>query len=312
MAHEHRKHVRFAVEFPAWLYADPASGGVLATALNLSLGGMKLRLPAPLAEGREVQLEFRPATAASSIAGTGLVRWCEASQGSFLAGVEFIGMDAASRAAIETLAAQHEERRRHPRKPLGFRVSVRAGSMDDLVAADGIDISLGGMQVTVRQPRAIGNRVAVEVVLRGGQVVFKADSVVRWCRVRGADRYSLGLEFRGLDEEAIRFIERLRHHRERAPLRAMPALPAEAFDDEDQDAGGQGLCPPIPRPSPGFDVAVAPAATGPAVGDDDLTSPAAVSAAPSPVTSAPPTRRRLLAAVLAVFRGRPGRHAGDS
>jgi hypothetical protein len=91
-----RRDGRFAVKFDVVAYAGVDGGSGRAVALNLSVRGMLLECPFPLATGDDLGLQFSlPSGASVSVKGK-VVR--EARAGQF--GIEFRGLDPAAQAAI--------------------------------------------------------------------------------------------------------------------------------------------------------------------------------------------------------------------
>jgi DNA-binding response OmpR family regulator len=85
-----RRHGRFLVRFAVQAYAGVAGGSGQAVALNLSVNGLLLECPFPLAVGDELSLELELADLAERVAVTGhVVR--EAGAGRF--GIEFRRLD---------------------------------------------------------------------------------------------------------------------------------------------------------------------------------------------------------------------------
>jgi hypothetical protein len=99
-----RRHQRYRVSLAARLSAD--GPWVPAHADNLSPGGARFSLDAPLLEGSPVEVDLRLPQGDAAVRVTGAVVWCnEHMDVGFQAGVSFGLLDAASRKRLDEFLA---------------------------------------------------------------------------------------------------------------------------------------------------------------------------------------------------------------
>jgi uncharacterized protein (TIGR02266 family) len=99
-----RRHQRYRVSLAARLNAD--GPWVTAHADNLSQGGARFSLDAPLLEGSPVKVDLRLAGGGEAIRASGTVIWCnEHMDVGFQAGVSFADFDTATRERLDQFLA---------------------------------------------------------------------------------------------------------------------------------------------------------------------------------------------------------------
>jgi|SRR5215469_5838520 len=101
---------------------------------------------------------------------------------------------------------KHEERRRHPRKPVEQRAVVhhRAETAPVTLYCTTVDISLEGLQLRIRQALAAGEPVELVVHMAGHAGAFHLRGETRWCTPAGLDKsYLLGVQLTGMEEPEL-------------------------------------------------------------------------------------------------------------
>jgi len=163
-----------------------------------------------------------------------------------------------------------EKRPREPRTPVGLRVKLSYGSVDEFVERFATNISRGGVFIRTRDPKPVGTQVNLELRLAGGELVVRARGVVRWIAeenlsARPPAAPGMGIQFLALDDASRLVIERIVTHRERrglAPGLASPAASAERPAVTPAPTRLAAPLPPDPVDAPG---ATPPVAAAPRV-----------------------------------------------
>jgi molecular chaperone DnaK len=147
------------------------------------------------------------------------------------------------------------DKRAGERTPVGLAVRLSYGTLDELVDRFAVNISRGGVFIRTREPKPVGTRLALELRLQGGEVVLRAQGVVRWIQAESATAQpptapGMGIQFTELDAEARALVERMVTLKERrgvAPGAATPApvAPRPAHTPRPTRAP----TPVIPRPA---------------------------------------------------------------
>jgi molecular chaperone DnaK len=128
-----------------------------------------------------------------------------------------------------------EGRPREPRTPIGLRVKLSYGSVDEFVERFATNLSRGGVFIRTRDPKPVGTQVDLELRLSQGDVVVRARGVVRWVAEedlasRPPAAPGMGIQFLALDEASRQVVERIVTHRESRGLAPGLASPAPVVE----------------------------------------------------------------------------------
>lgn len=97
----------------------------------------------------------------------------------------------------DSLKPQHSPKRRAPRVPTeGIHLLVDGGP------ARLVDLSEQGMRFAAARPFAPGD--ILHAALRAGSEEVRVEGSVKWCTADGADGHSVGVSFRGSNQQALR------------------------------------------------------------------------------------------------------------
>jgi len=109
---------------------------------------------------------------------------------------------------------------------LGYR------DVDTFVTRFAPNVTRGGVFISSKQPRAVGDTFRFEIALAGGPTVLSGQGKVTWIREfdPNAPRqpHGMGVQFLALDEEAFPILERLLAAREGARVRRRSAVPSRS------------------------------------------------------------------------------------
>jgi molecular chaperone DnaK len=146
------------------------------------------------------------------------------------------------------------ERPREPRTPVGLRVKLSYGSVDEFVERFATNISRGGVFIRTRDPKPVGTQVDLELRLSRGDLVVRARGVVRWISeenlaARPPVAPGMGIQFLALDEASRQVIERIVTHRESRGLAPGLASPAPVVDRPTTTPAPTRTAPMAPDPS---------------------------------------------------------------
>lgn len=130
---------------------------------NISSGGMMAEIFAPVAEGEDVDIEFK-----AGVAAAGIVRWVRDGR----AGIEF-----KQRIDVDAVLAPHRGRMapRSPRLDIDGMAAIEIG--DDEISLPVLDISQGGIKVAAHEELEPG----LDVVVNIDGLPLRASSV-RWVK----------------------------------------------------------------------------------------------------------------------------------
>ena len=115
--------------------------------------------------------------------------------------------------ASEPPSPNGEERRRHPRAPIGLQVDLRFDSVQHFLSAHAEDISESGMFIRGWEtspdgtPREVGQTLALRFDAGGERIVEGTARVVRVVRKAQGGEAGIGLQFIELDAQSRRLVE---------------------------------------------------------------------------------------------------------
>jgi molecular chaperone DnaK len=155
------------------------------------------------------------------------------------------------------------DKRRGERLPIGLRVRLSYGTLEEFVERFAVNISRGGVFIRTREPRAPGTALRLELLLAGGEPVLAAQGVVRW--IQEEDRTArpprapgMGVQFTALDDAARALVERMVALKEQRGLAPGVTGPAPVAPRPERTPAPTRE-PPTLTPAP--DVTVAPPQT---------------------------------------------------
>jgi molecular chaperone DnaK len=166
------------------------------------------------------------------------------------------------------VAGPHDKRR-GDRLPIGLRVRLSYGSVDEFAEKFAVNISRGGVFIRTRDPKEIGTSLRLELLLATGEVALRAEGVVRWVQAedpaaRPPKAPGMGVQFARLDEASRSLVERMVTLKERrgvAPGVASPAAVAPRPERTPPPTRAPDPETPALTPAPGLGSADAPALT---------------------------------------------------
>ena len=150
------------------------------------------------------------------------------------------------------------DRPREPRTPVGLRVKLSYGSVDEFAERFATNISRGGVFIRTREPKPVGTQVDLEIRLATGESVIRSRGVVRWVaeanpKARPPVAPGMGIQFLHLDENSRQLVERMVGAREQrgttaaaSPLESMAPPLAEPAAPSPERTAAPG--PPEPAP----------------------------------------------------------------
>ena len=171
------------------------------------------------------------------------------------------------------MAGPHDKRR-GDRLPIGLRVRLSYGSVDEFVEKFAVNISRGGVFIRTREPKAVDTSLRLELLLATGEPVLVAEGVVRWVQKEDSSAHppkapGMGVQFSHLDEASRTLVERmvtLKEQRGVAPGVASPAPVAPRPERTPPSTRAPRPEPPAVTPAPRLTPAGTPALTPPPSG----------------------------------------------
>jgi molecular chaperone DnaK len=153
---------------------------------------------------------------------------------------------------IRAVQGPHDKRRAE-RLPVGLRVRLSYGSLDEFVERFAVNISRGGVFIRTREPKEVGTALRITLLLATGEPVLEAEGVVRWVQAedRGArppKAPGMGVQFTKLDDAARALVERIVALKEQRGLAPGVASPAPVAPRSERTP------PPTRAPSPDIPV----------------------------------------------------------
>jgi uncharacterized protein (TIGR02266 family) len=110
------------------------------------------------------------------------------------------------RAALR-YGAMGSERRSHPRVPLRLLVQFRLHDVDEFMRDHAVNLSVGGMFISTRNPWAKGSLVYLQFRVADGGTLIEGLAKVVHVNPPGSKQPGMGVEFESLDEESREFID---------------------------------------------------------------------------------------------------------
>lgn len=200
MTIEKRKFRRVALDTAVG--AEAGGKPIQVESRNISVGGMLVRADATLPQHTPVNLRFTLPGTASEIRTAATVQ--HVSPDAFM-GLQFEGLSAAARAAIEEYVNRHSEdpaaKRKSRRVPFVAKVEAQAGGFPFIAVAE--DISEGGLSVRTASPLEENAVVHLKFTLPQGDREITVSGTVRQVN----PGKGMGVQFNDLgpaDREAIR------------------------------------------------------------------------------------------------------------
>ncbi|HSN91509.1 MAG TPA: TIGR02266 family protein [Anaeromyxobacteraceae bacterium] len=169
------------------------------------------------------------------------------------------------------MAGPHDKRR-GDRLPIGLRVRLSYGSVDEFVERFAVNISRGGVFIRTREPKEVGTPLRLELLLATGEPALSAEGVVRWVQqedptARPPKAPGMGVQFSRLDEGSRALVERMVTLKEKRGVAPGVASPAPVAPRPEKT-------PPSPRaPRPEGPAPAPPPRLTPAGGTPALTPP---------------------------------------
>jgi molecular chaperone DnaK len=106
-------------------------------------------------------------------------------------------------------ASAEDNRRKHPRVPLGLLVQVRSDSIDAFRAEHAVNLSVGGMFIKSAAPRPVGTQVFFQFTVKDGGTLIEGEGKVVHATAEGAEPMGMGVEFTSVLEPSRSIIRAL-------------------------------------------------------------------------------------------------------
>ncbi len=206
-----RRHSRFDVDFAVRVEMENGRA-FYGKSSNVSQGGMTLRHSESLADGDLVQVAFSISFDHKRIHTPAIVRWVsDPIDGVYTIGLEFAEMDPQFADALEDAINAKLDRRAAQRFPVRTKFELETQQVGRRrIESFARNVSETGMRLVASEPLESGDRVKLRTGSRTGNEPVELRSVVRWCAEDdGLRRYTIGVEFEGLDEGSEEFVSGL-------------------------------------------------------------------------------------------------------
>lgn len=103
-------------------------------------------------------------------------------------------------------------RRESERRPVALQIRLAFADVGEFVDRYATNIGDGGIFIRSRDPRPVGTRLSFELRLRGGEIAFAGEGLVRWVQTldaKGLGTPGMGIQFDQLTDESRAVLEQI-------------------------------------------------------------------------------------------------------
>jgi CheY-like chemotaxis protein/c-di-GMP-binding flagellar brake protein YcgR len=209
------------VPLRAWVRLHMGELTLDGDCLDLSLGGVSMALKAKLDVGQKMEIELAFKDGSLPMHGTAEVAWAQEDRLTHIwrLGLAFrqmppdvrvrlherifFALQAATDPYLRQVATPFEQAQRQQVR-VAYRGEVRIHVGGATVYAEGVDISIGGVAVTVRAKLTRGQYVNAEIVLSDGHAPLVCNAQVVWVHDEPESGLSrIGLRFEGMNDAGL-------------------------------------------------------------------------------------------------------------